>query len=239
MKSEKSVSVILAGYSEEANVDRAMIEIYSALVENFNNYELILIDDASKDSTLKKMIEFASRNKNVYVLPNYINLNFGTSILRGLYFAKNDYIIYDACDLPLSANDLVRVINEMETDTDLLVLQRTGYLTTKWRKVTSNVNKLLLRILFPKLTRGTPVLNYVQVYKKEILPYIVPLARGPIFVWPELIFRAKLIGYKVDNVPVKCNVEQIRNGSFGHPHDIIWGIYEMLRFRFRLWSGKY
>ena len=54
MKSEKSVSVILAGYSEEANVDRAMIEIYSALVENFNNYELILIDDASKDSTLKK-----------------------------------------------------------------------------------------------------------------------------------------------------------------------------------------
>lgn len=239
MKSEKSVSVVLAGYGEEANVDKAMMEIYSALAESFNKYELILVDDASKDSTLNRMIEFASKNRNVYVLPNYVNLNFGTSILRGLYFAKNDYIIYDACDLPLSADDLVRVINGMEADTDLLVLQRTEYLTTKWRKITSNVNKLLLKVLFPKLTRGTPVLNYVQVYKKEILPNIAPLARSPIFVWPELIFRAKLKGYKVDNVPVKCNVEQIRKGSFGHPHDIIWGMYEMLRFRIRLWTGKY
>jgi undecaprenyl-phosphate 4-deoxy-4-formamido-L-arabinose transferase len=68
---------------------------------------------------------------------------------------------------------------------------------------------------------------------------IIPFARSPIFVWPELIFRAKLKGYKVDNIRVKCNVENVRKGAFGHPHDIMWGIYEMLRFRIRLWNKNY
>lgn len=238
-KSNRSVSVVLAGYNEENNIDRAMQETYEALFNNFSMFELILVDDASKDKTLEKMLEFQKNHNHVIVLPNYVNMNFGTSVLRGLCVARNDYVVYNACDLPLSTTDLVALVRNMDERTDVLVLERTEYKTTKWRGVTSDINKLLLKILYPKLTKGTPVLNYVQIYKRVIIKNIIPLARSPIFVWPELIFRAKLKGYIVDNIPVKCNVENVRKGAFGHPHDIIWGIYEMLRFRIRLWSKKY
>lgn len=237
MKSQRSVSVVLAGYNEEENIDRAIQETYNALEENFEKFELILIDDASKDSTLNRMEQFASDHENAKILPNYANLNFGASVLRGLCAASNDYVTYNACDLPLSNSDLVRLVKEM--DADVLVLERTDYKTTKWRGITSDVNKTLLKILFPKLTKGTPVLNYVQIYKRDIIRSIIPFARSPIFVWPELIFRAKLKGYQVDNTKVKCNVENVRKGAFGHPHDIMWGIYEMLRFRIRLWNKNY
>lgn len=238
-KSQRSVSVVLAGYNEEENIDRAMQETYDAISENFEEYELILIDDASKDNTLSKMLEFEKKHTDVRVFPNFANLNFGSSVLRGLCAAKNDYVVYNACDLPLANNDLVRLLKEMDENADVLVLERTEYKTTKWRGITSDVNKLLLKILYPKLTKGTPVLNYVQIYKREIIKSIVPFARSPIFVWPELIFRAKLKGYKVENTQVKCNVENVRKGAFGHPHDIMWGIYEMLRFRIRLWNKNY
>lgn len=240
MKSQRSVSAVLAGYNEENNLDRSMGMLYRSLETHFEKFELILVDDASTDSTLAKMSRFAERHTYVRVIPNYANLNFGSSVLRGLMAAKNDFVIYNACDLPLSADDMVQKLIDMPDGTDVLVLERTGYKTTYWRGITSNVNQLLLKILFPKLTKGTPVLNFVQIYKRNVLKEIVPLARSPIFVWPELVFRAKLGGFVVKNVPAKYNAQTpVRRGAFGHPHDIIWGIYDMLRFRIRLWGKSY
>ena len=162
MISERSVSVVLAGYNEQDNIDKAMLETYNAISVAFENYELILVDDASKDATLEKMYTFEKNHTNVRVLPNYVNLNFGASVLRGLCAARNDFVIYNACDLPLAVDDLVGLLKHMDKEADVLVLERTNYKTTKWRGITSDVNKLLLKILFPKLTRGTPVLNFVH-----------------------------------------------------------------------------
>lgn len=240
MKSQRSVSVVLAGYNEENNIDRSMELLYNSLETHFEKFELILIDDASADNTLAKMTYFAKKHIHVRVMPNYTNLNFGSSVLRGLMASKNDFVIYNACDLPLSPDDMIKQIINMSDSIDVLVLERSEYKTTRWRGITSNVNKLLLKILFPKLTKGTPVLNFVQIYKKNVLKKIAPLARSPIFVWPELVFRAKLGGFIVKNVQVKYNAgTSVRKGAFGHPHDIIWGIYDMLRFRIRLWRKSY
>lgn len=239
MKSDRRVSVVLAGYNEEDHINRAMQETYDALDENFKTFELILVDDASKDRTLDEMNRFAQDHPNVVVLPNYVNLNFGTSVLRGMLSAKYDYITFNACDLPVRTLDLMKLLMTMPKNKDVLVMQRTNYLSTKWRSVTSKVNQVLLAFLFPVLTKGTPVLNYTQIYKREALHKIVPFARSPIFVWPELIFRAKLAKLEVINIPVRCNVENLRKGSFGYPHDIIWGVYEMVRFKIRLWKNNY
>lgn len=237
MKSEKTVSVVIAGYNEEENIKRAATEMYETLDAAFETFELILVDDASKDKSVELMREFGDEKDNVTVLENGINLNFGTAVLRGMLQAKYDYITFTAADLPLSPDDIVSLVNQMNDDCDMLVMERTDYLTTKWRAVTSSVNTILLHVLFPKLTKGTPILNYSQIYRKRIMNKIIPLARSPIFVWPELIFRAKLLeDSKWENVKVKCRVDNLRGGAFGHPHDIIWGMYDMFRFRIRLWK---
>lgn len=237
MKSKKTVSVVIAGYNEEDNIKRTALEMYRTLAAAFETFELILVDDASKDRSLELMMEFAKDKDNVSVLENDINLNFGTAVLRGMLEAQYDYITFTAADLPLAPEDIVSLVNQMDDDCDLLVMERTDYLTTKWRAITSSVNTILLHILFPILTKGTPILNYSQIFRKRIMRQIIPLARSPIFVWPELIFRAKLLKEcKWENVKVKCRVDNLRGGAFGHPHDIIWGMYDMFRFRIRLWK---
>lgn len=239
MKSGKTVSVVIAGYNEEENINRAAREMYKTLDASFENFELILVDDASKDRTAELMRIFGEGKDNVSVLENGINLNFGTSVLRGMLQAKYDYITFTAADLPVAPEDIVSLINQMDDECDMLVMERTDYLTTKWRAITSSVNTILLHILFPKLTKGTPILNYSQIYRKRIMHRITPLARSPIFVWPELIFRTKMLeDIKWENVKVTCRVDNLRGGAFGHPHDIIWGMYDMFRFRIRLWKKK-
>lgn len=235
-KSKRPVSVVMAGYNEEKLAEKSMTRVYAALEEHFEQFELVLVDDASKDHTLALMEAFAKTHEHVVVLRNNVNLNFGTAVLRGLVEATGEFVVFEAFDLGLSVKDMVRLLLEVPADVDVLVAERQGYTPTRWRKITSKVNGLLVKILFPKLTKGTPVLNYVQVFRREIVPKIIPLARSPIFVWPELVFRAKLAKMNVLNVPVQCSMDVKRSGSFGHPHDIIWGIYDMLRFRLRLWQ---
>lgn len=234
---EHTVSIVMAGYNEESCVLENVEKVWNAFSESGLKFELILIDDASLDRTLSLMRECEQKFENIRILPNYANLNFGASVLRGLFAAENEYVIYNAFDLPVSPEDMVRMVTGI-SDEDVVVLERQEYKTTKWRRITSDVNRLLLKILYPRLTKGTPVLNFVQIFRRECMNVVKPLARSPIFVWPEMVFRAKLSGLKVTNISVRCQVENVRKGSFGHPHDIIWGIYDMLRFRIRLWGNK-
>lgn len=235
---DKSISFIVAGYNESNNVIPAVEEIWKILHENFQKFEIILINDGSKDETLNKMLECKNRFSEIEVIDNLVNLNFGASVLRGMKAAKNEYVVYDAFDLPLKPQTFVDKFLKIDADCDVMVFERERYPCTLWRKITSDINVILLRLLFPKLTKGTPILNFTQIYKRDIIDKIIPLARSPIFVWPELIFRAKLLNLKVCNEMTKPYIKDIRSGAFGHPHDIIWGIYEMLRFRIRLWAKK-
>lgn len=229
------ISYVLAGYNEEKIICEAIEKCIIMLERDFDDYELILVNDASKDNTGKIMEHFAENNSKIKYIDNNVNLNFGTSVLRGVVSATKEYVVYNAVDLPFSPNDTKEVMN-MAREYDVLVLERQNYKTVRWRKITSNLNCILLKLLFPRLMKGTPVLNYVQVFKKDIIPEIIPLARSPIFVWPEMIFRAKMKGLKVGNIKNTPDIKEVRAGAFGHPHDIIWGIYEMFRFRIRCWK---
>jgi undecaprenyl-phosphate 4-deoxy-4-formamido-L-arabinose transferase len=234
----ESLSYIIAGYNEESIIENSIRECHSTLSEDFPDFEIILVDDASTDNTRAIMENLAKEFSNIKVICNLVNLNFGTSVLRGIKAASKDIIIYNAADLPLSPKDTKAITKQMR-EYDLLVLERKQYHATGWRKLTSSVNILLLRLFYPRLTKGTPVLNFVQMFRKEIVDQILPLARSPIFVWPEMIFRAKLnSSIKVGNMPVDLNIGVTRKGAFGKPHDIIWGIYDMLRFRIRSWNKK-
>lgn len=231
------ISYILAGYNEAPQIEESIQRIVNSLEKDFDDYELILIDDASTDGTGELMERTAEGNAKIRVIHNLVNLNFGTSVLRGMKAATKEWIIYNAADLPLYPEETKSVL-ESAQEYDVLVLERTEYKGTGWRKLTSKANLLLLNILYPRLMRGTPVVNYIQVFRKECISKCIPLARSPIFVWPEMIFRAKLAGIRVGNFRHTPHIGKPRKGAFGKPHDIIWGIYDMLRFRLRLWQKK-
>lgn len=228
------ISYILAGCNEGDIIEESIKKCISSLERDFDDYELILVDDGSTDSTGAVMDRFAGESGRITVLHNLVNLNFGTSVLRGMCAAKKEWVIYNAADLPLPPEDTASVLSAAQ-NYDVLVLDRVTYNVVLWRRITSRVNTLLLHILFPRLMRGTPTTNYIQVFRRECIGQCIPLARSPIFAPPEMIFRAKLAGLRVGSQKHAPHIESKRKGAFGRPHDIIWGIYDMLRFRLRLW----
>ena len=235
----ESLSFVMAGYNEEKNLEKAVRIVSETLEKSFTDYEIILVDDGSKDKTLSIMKKCAAELPRVRVLENIVNLNYGAAVLRGLKAAEKEWVVYDACDLEMNPADFVEHFRKMDKSLDVVVYERETYEAVLWRRFASLLNKLALNVLFPKLMRGTPTLNHVQMFRRGCVDEIIPLSRSPIFFSPEMIFRAKLKGMKWSNEKIPFHsIDGVRGGAFGHAYDIIWALNDMFRFRFRLWSKK-
>ena len=237
-KFNKSISFILPVYNEKNLLEGAVDRCSETLGKNFKDYEIILVDDGSTDGISELLDTLERKHQNLKILSNTVNLNVGISVQRGLKSARCEYAVHNAVDLPLTPEDLVKILPEMD-DCDLLVLERSSYAGyMKWRIVTSLLNRMLLKILFPVVVKGINDLNYTQVYRTEILPKILPLAKSPAFTTPEMIIRAKYLNLRVKTLTVDYKPRLSGKGAFGKPHDILWSFYDMLRFRLKLWGNR-
>lgn len=238
-KCGESLSFVMAGYNEEKNVCRAVETVAHALEAAFEDYEIILVDDGSRDATLSLMRRCAEANPRVRVIENGVNLNYGAGVLRGMKAARCDWVVYDAFDLEMEPHDFARLFADMDKSLDMVVYERETYEAVPWRRFASLLNKGLLHLFFPLLMRGTPTLNHTQLFRRSRLDDVLPLSRSPIFFSAEMVFRGKLkkLSWTNQRVPFHT-IDGVRRGAFGHLYDILWAVTDLLRFRFLAWRGR-
>lgn len=105
---EKKFSVIICAYNIEKYVSKA---IESVLEQNFTDYELLLVNDGSKDNTLNILRDYESKNSDkIRVIDNGINLGLGKSRNIAIAQAKGEYIVHlDGDDLLYEPNTLKKI----------------------------------------------------------------------------------------------------------------------------------
>lgn len=238
MKEKKpySISLVLPVYNEEDLVENAIRRYRDALSSDFEDFEIIIIDDGSNDQT-GKIIDQYAENRQIKIIHNSRNLNYGMSIQKGIAAAKKDYVLPVSVDLALEPKDIVWLAEKMHC-LDLLVLERKLYSgATLWRRVVSKINRLMLHMFFPLVTVNLRDLNYTQICRRTVAPTITPLAKSPAFTLSEMILRAKYHKLRVGSVEVDYHARVKGKGALGKPHDIIWAVCDMFRFRIKSLRG--
>jgi len=87
------ISVVMGIYNDEEYLSDAILSI---LNQTFIDFEFIIIDDASTDSSAEILKKFANEDKRIQLYTNKINkgltknLNYGLSIARGDFIARMD-----------------------------------------------------------------------------------------------------------------------------------------------------
>lgn len=237
MKSKYSLSLILPLYNEENLLETALNYCIEVLHNDFEDFEIILIDDGSKDKTLEILESKFAHLPFIKIHKNYINLNQGITVQRGWKIAEKEFVLFNGIDLPLDLKEVKKIIDE-NSNYDVIVLERSIYQgATQWRLITSNVNFYIRKLLFPILTSGFNDMNYTQIYKKSVIDSILPLAKSPAFTTPETIIRARLNELKIIQKMITFNERKHGTGSLGKLHDILWTIYDMVRFKYLLFIG--
>ena len=93
------LSIIIPSYNEEGNVAKCASVVSKLLSENGIDYELVFVNDGSKDRTWD-IISNLARNDEHIVGVNF-SRNFGkeSAIFAGLETAKGDACVLLDCDL--------------------------------------------------------------------------------------------------------------------------------------------
>lgn len=116
------ISVILPTFNSEKYIKKAII---SVLNQSFNDFELIIVNDGSTDSTLNIIQEF---NDSRIKLINQTNQGPGKSRNIALKHAKGDYILYLDSDDWFSEDAFEIAYSEaFKFDTDLTFFQMLNF----------------------------------------------------------------------------------------------------------------
>ncbi|HOA25840.1 MAG TPA: glycosyltransferase family 2 protein [Aggregatilineales bacterium] len=89
MNHEPRVSVVMATHNRAELLGRALD---SVLAQTYRNFEIIVVDDASRDSTQEVLREYQRKHDNIRVLNLRQNVGAGAARNRGIQLARGEYV---------------------------------------------------------------------------------------------------------------------------------------------------
>ena len=165
------ISVVMPAYNAEKYIGKS---IDSILNQTYGDFEFIIINDGSKDST-KEIILSYSDNRIVY-LENEINSGIVVTLNKGLEYATGEYIArMDADDIAV-AERLEKQIEFMEKNKDVGVLG-TGIcifgedVQEQARVFTTNPEQLKAELIFNSCIAHPTVMMRSNILKNNELSY--------------------------------------------------------------------
>src|SRR5438105_1181088 len=94
ISSTRTVSVIIPALNEEDNIAAAVKTVQEAIGDRFADYELLIFDDGSTDSTGQIADELAAQNSRIRVVHNQRNMGLGCNYTRGAELARMEYVAW-------------------------------------------------------------------------------------------------------------------------------------------------
>ncbi|WP_338760799.1 glycosyltransferase family 2 protein [Bernardetia sp. ABR2-2B] len=115
MLKDKLLSLIVPVYFEEECIEQFITETTKVLEEHSINYEIIFIDDGSKDNTVELIKAQALNNKNLKLIEFSYNHGKQAALTAGITYAEGDYLLMmdpDLQDPPIEIPSFIRKIEE-------------------------------------------------------------------------------------------------------------------------------
>lgn len=128
------ISVVIPFYNEEANIDQLFTRL-EKVIENLNiEYEIICVNDGSKDNTLEYLIQHYNRNPAIKVVN--LSRNFGKEIAltAGIDYTSGDAVIPIDADLQDPPELIEKLIEKWQEGYDVVYATRRYRWGESWLK---------------------------------------------------------------------------------------------------------
>lgn len=128
MNKKIDISVIIPVYNVEKYLVRCM---KSVLRQSFQNFEVICVDDCSKDRSLSILRKFQKKDSRITILKNEVNLGLGQTRDNGFEKARGEYVVFVDSDDQIKKDFLETMYFEI-TNGDFEIVTG-GYILVKER----------------------------------------------------------------------------------------------------------
>ena len=213
------LSVIVPCYNEERSLDEFHDRLTKLLNNNGISYEIIMIDDGSRDDTYKKIKELNNKDKNVKGISFSKNFGKESAMYAGLSHASGEYITIMDADMQHTPETLLEMYTKLISNPDYDVV-----CAYKESRRDERPLKRFLTAIYYRIINKISDINLLpgagdfRVFKKSVkdailmLPEKTRFLKG-IFSW---------VGYNTIYVPYKP--EKRKYGSSK------WSIYKLTKY---------
>lgn len=194
------LSVFFPAYNEEANITKTVEEAAKVLPQVASKYEIIIIDDGSRDKTGEIADQLAKENEFIRVIHHHTNQGYGASLKSGFYNSRYSWIACTDSDGQFDFSEITNFLKRAG-ETDLVVGFRLNRQDPSPRKLFgwgwTKLANILLGISVKDVDCG------FKLVKKKVIEQIPKLesSRGGM-ISPELLAKAKKEGFKIAEVGV-------------------------------------
>lgn len=220
------VSIISPTYNDEKTIKNT---IKSVINQSYKNWEMIIVDDCSKDNTGEIIKKFQEQDKRIKYIK--LNENSGASVARNkaIKEAKGKYIAFLDCDDLWFNKKLEKQVKFMEdndyafTYTDYEYMDQNGKILNKKRVCPKKVS-------YFRMLLGDSIGCLTVMYNKEKIGLIqIPVLRkrNDYALWCKVLKKVKK-GYKYDAVLSRYRVSE-KSISSGKKSKLLKYHYQMHR----------
>lgn len=117
------LSIILPSYNEQGNVENTANVLGALLEENDIDYELVFVNDGSKDETWTRLKKLCKTHKNIVAIDFSRNFGKESAIFAGLKEAKGDACVIMDCDLQHPPKTVIEMYNIWKNNPEVDIVE--------------------------------------------------------------------------------------------------------------------
>lgn len=242
------LSVVIPAYNEEKNLKRGvLLEVEGFLKKSGLDYEIIVSDDGSSDSTKRVVKKYILKNNKFKLLENSHG-GKANALINGMLVSKGDIILFTDMDQATPINQIDKFIPKFKKGYDLVIGSRHGRRGAPlFRKLSAWGFSLLRGIILGLPFKDTQC--GFKAFKRRVTDKIIPKIKNEWGVVHfkggavnagfdvEVLYLAKKYGFKVCEVEVEWKYVDTERVQI--IKDALAAIYDMLRIRINDLKGKY
>ncbi|MFH1017395.1 MAG: glycosyltransferase [Pseudomonadota bacterium] len=230
-----ALSVIVPCHNKGRVVHRSLCDLRGALQGLGIRYEMVLVNDASRDNTLAELEKFAGKNPGACVVDLKANLGKGGALMEGFRHSKGDLVLFADADSDLPAAQIPRFLDYMERFRADVIIGSKNHPDSRvvypWiRRFLSHAYLILNFVLFKLPLSDTQV--GLKLFRRSVLEYAVPRMLVKTYAYDlELLVLAHHGGFHIKEAPIELNYSGW-SGVCGVP--IFWIFWDTMAIWYRL-----
>jgi glycosyltransferase involved in cell wall biosynthesis len=225
-----SISVVLPAYNEEANVGQAVHRAMQAVSAHTSDYEVIVVDDGSRDRTPEVVQAIREDHPQVRLVRHEVNRGYGGALRSGFEAATKKLIFFTASDNQYDPSELHRLLALMDS-ADIVTGFRGRRQDPFLRRLYAWAWNALVNLLFGYLSRDIDCA--FKLFRREVLREVALTSSGAM-IDTELLAGARRRGFRIREVAVSHFPRQVGHQTGADPRVVLRAFWDLIRYRWRL-----
>jgi len=194
-----SITAFFPAYNEEANIGPLCLKTAAALKKVAGKYEVVAIDDGSKDKTAAVVTALHKKDAHIRLVSHKVNAGYGAAVKTGFANAKMDWIFFTDGDGQFDVNEISKLLAHTK-DHDLVVGYRIKRADPPHRLLNAWAWGTLVRTLF-QLKGVRDIDCAFKIIRRDVFKKFKLETTGAM-ISTELLVKSQKNGFRIKEVGV-------------------------------------